>query len=305
MKYIKIVASLVITSVVVSAQHEPQELIKLRLSYQSAQERVLTPLMETYISQLQSLKNRLTKSGKLEDALQIDAELKKVLSVASGKSGTSYEHLLGEWICNGVETDVFMIKVDGTTYHFADKGSWKFEEGILTITWENPWRNVISASQTGDTIYVKNYAPGSTNYSTLEFTRKSKPNLNDIEKSDPVSSEKSKSGGNFRQLVGIWEKSGDPDGYANIFEFKLPNTVMYTNTYSTSGGGSSTNTSEWEADEKADKIILEDKVRRNTNDYKRWYEIKIPFDLDSLEITHFSEGVGNKSSQTYTLQKKK
>jgi hypothetical protein len=116
----------------------------------------------------------------------------------------------------------------------------------------------------------------------------------------------SPTGNDFKQLIGKWETSDSHSGYLRSFEFKSPRTVLYTYTYSTSGGGKGSQTVEWKATTKPDKIILERKDSRNyTSSYKEWYEIKIPFETDFLEITRFNESDGRNSNESFRLQRKK
>ncbi len=119
-------------------------------------------------------------------------------------------------------------------------------------------------------------------------------------------------GNDYRQLVGKWETVNDPNmgsSSSRIFEFKSSKTVALTSSYATTGGGNYTNTEEYKATTKPDKIVIERKadssVRYADRSYKTWYEIKIPFDVNALEITHYTERTGGSSNTTYRLQRKK
>lgn len=57
---------------------EPEKLTKLRGSYESAVTKATAPIQKTYTTELEKLKIEFTKAGKLEDALAIDSELKRV-----------------------------------------------------------------------------------------------------------------------------------------------------------------------------------------------------------------------------------
>lgn len=116
----------------------------------------------------------------------------------------------------------------------------------------------------------------------------------------------SSTGNDYKQLIGKWETSNSRGEYLRSFEFKSSRTVLYTVTYSTSGGGKGSQTEEWKAITKPDKIILERKDSKNhSSSYKEWYEIKIPFKTDSVEITRFSESDGRNSNESFRLQRKK
>ena len=114
-------------------------------------------------------------------------------------------------------------------------------------------------------------------------------------------------GKDFRELLGVWETTGEDGspGSLKTFEFKNPRTVVYSYSYDTSGGGKYSSTEVWKATTKPDKIIIEDS-RRYAGNYKHWYEIKIPFDPNAVEITSFSEeGSGAKRSSSFRLTRKK
>lgn len=160
------------------AAEEPQELTNLRESYQRARERAIAPLQAKYVSGLEALKLRMTKSGKLEDALAVDAELKAITEKAdqSKPEGVKPEntplHLIGDWYCNGNEADVYFIKRHKKAQHRGTIGEWKYEDGLLTITWQNGFRLTIDAEQKGDVIVAKNYPPGATRFGVMQLTRK-------------------------------------------------------------------------------------------------------------------------------------
>lgn len=57
---------------------EPEKLTKLRGSYEAAMTKATAPIQKTYTTELEKLKVELTKSGNLDGALAVDAELKKL-----------------------------------------------------------------------------------------------------------------------------------------------------------------------------------------------------------------------------------
>ena len=63
----------------------PEKLSRLRGSYNTAVDRVVTPLKKTYATELQRLKIEYTKAGNLEAALAVDAEIKNI----EGKEGAT------------------------------------------------------------------------------------------------------------------------------------------------------------------------------------------------------------------------
>jgi hypothetical protein len=64
---------------------EPEKLTKLRGSYESAMTKATAPIQKTYTTELEKLKLEFTKSGKLEDALAVDAEIKRLSGEAATK----------------------------------------------------------------------------------------------------------------------------------------------------------------------------------------------------------------------------
>lgn len=128
MKLIPTAITLLAAVQLTHAADEPKELARLRESYQQAQERALAPLQAKYVSSLEAMKLRLTKAGKLEEALAVDAEIKAVTAKAeeqkpeTAKAGNDPENLIGQWYCNGVEADVYVIEKDNKASHFRDKG---------------------------------------------------------------------------------------------------------------------------------------------------------------------------------------
>ena len=86
-------------------------------------------------------------------------------------AANKYHHLIGEWMCNGVPTDVYVILKSNTAYHATDTGTWKVEDGLLTISWENGYRMTIAITQTEPTIIANSYPPGATRSVALKFTK--------------------------------------------------------------------------------------------------------------------------------------
>ena len=66
---------------------EPEKLIKLKSSYQSAISRVTDPIQKTYLQELEKLKAEYTRAAKLEDALAVDSEIRNITS-RDGTVGT-------------------------------------------------------------------------------------------------------------------------------------------------------------------------------------------------------------------------
>lgn len=67
---------------------EPNDLTKLRQSWQRAVSQATAPLDKKYVDALQQIKTRFTKEGKLEEALAVDNELKLLASRESAQQST-------------------------------------------------------------------------------------------------------------------------------------------------------------------------------------------------------------------------
>ena len=67
---------------------EPEKLQKSRSGYEGAVARSLAPIQKTYLLELEKLKSEFTRAGKLEDALAVADEIKK-LSPGSSATATT------------------------------------------------------------------------------------------------------------------------------------------------------------------------------------------------------------------------
>jgi len=68
----------------VVATGEPMGLVDLRQKWTSARERAVKPLDDSYVKALNELKARYTKTGDLDSALLVDAEIRQVAAAAMG-----------------------------------------------------------------------------------------------------------------------------------------------------------------------------------------------------------------------------
>jgi len=159
---------------------EPQDLTILRDSYNRAIERATSPIQEKFITEMQKLKLRYTREGKLEEAITVDREINRLLDetkaaqerqTGTETTGGTTEHLIGDWYCNNVRHDIYKIKPNKRAQHVTDSGTWKADDKELTISWANGWRTVIPIDQKGDTIHAKHYQPGASDYNLIKFTR--------------------------------------------------------------------------------------------------------------------------------------
>ena len=91
---------------------EPEDLARLRESWQRAKQQVTAPLDRKYVESLQSLKLRLTKAGNLEHALAVDTELKRIPADNPATAANS----------RAVATKSLLPKLRGTRW-VVDEGS--------------------------------------------------------------------------------------------------------------------------------------------------------------------------------------
>lgn len=111
---------------------EPVELTSLRQSWQRATKQATGPLDKRYQESLLALKLRLTKEGKLTEALAVESELKK-LTEADDESGITgkkiaVDGILGTWSWNSGD------KSDQSSIQF-EKGGIGNHGGRGNITW--------------------------------------------------------------------------------------------------------------------------------------------------------------------------
>lgn len=88
---------------------EPDKLLKLRSSYDAALSRATAPLQRTYLQELEKLKDEYTRAAKLQEALAVDEEIKRLVptgvvggaSPASTTAQAAKKELL-EYLCSYV-----------------------------------------------------------------------------------------------------------------------------------------------------------------------------------------------------------
>ncbi len=76
--FLKTVIALACASIAKAQTGEPAELTRLRSSYDSAVQRAVKPLSETYLAELTKLRDTYTKAAKLDEAVKIAEEIKHV-----------------------------------------------------------------------------------------------------------------------------------------------------------------------------------------------------------------------------------
>jgi hypothetical protein len=177
----KLVIAAIIGSIAGAYADESQDLTILRDSYLRARERALSPIQEKYITELNSLKGRFTKNGKLDEAVEVDKELKLALETFAKKTdekpkaekpSDTPEHLFGEWVCNGVETDIYVIKRTKKAFHGGSTATWQVTGQLLTISWDNGFQLTIDTTQASSEIIGKSYPPNRSTPDVLMFTKK-------------------------------------------------------------------------------------------------------------------------------------
>lgn len=128
-KKLSVAAVIAVLLAATTGRSEPERLTQLRGSYEAAVERALSPLQQVYVEQLQKLKTELTREGKLDDALAVEAELKALVGPTSNTERAALAQNLtaAPWSSDG--GDVITLKKEGT-------GSWKAGDRVSECTWE-------------------------------------------------------------------------------------------------------------------------------------------------------------------------
>lgn len=146
-----VMALLLIAPGVTSAQVETEELVKLREGYEQARFRALDPIEKKYVAELEKLKARFTKESKLEEAMGVEAELKRLLNGATsaGFKGKLVPAILtkGEWKFHnkpGNYTTWLSFTATGDIFERGKKesvGKWmiKEKEGVLRLDFRETW----------------------------------------------------------------------------------------------------------------------------------------------------------------------
>ena len=138
-----------------------------------------------------------------------------------------------------------------------------------------------------------------------------------VAKSTPVEASSSESNNEkttskLEALVGTWTniKSGYYQGGPNVeLEIQSMGNITMKHEYNTPDGGKSMNSSIWHAGEAGDKITLERNKNPNSyygssSTYKQWYEIKLPFNLNKLELINcYVNPDGNSGTSTMFFKK--
>jgi hypothetical protein len=123
---------------------EPEDLKKLRESWQRARQQVVAPLDRKYTDALLELMARLVKAGKLDQAVVVDAEIKKL---SSGEPNGKW-HITTEVLTSGAWT-FQMAALGKQTYVFTPdhkmsvqgvmEGTWKITGGTLHVEPGKHW----------------------------------------------------------------------------------------------------------------------------------------------------------------------
>lgn len=107
------------------AQDAPEELVKLRRSYESEIARITEPTRKRYLDALQRLQEQYTRSGEIDKALRIKEEMEKE-AAAKGKETITTRTLGGtdwQWGSGGI----LKLERGGKASHslWSAPGTWK------------------------------------------------------------------------------------------------------------------------------------------------------------------------------------
>ena len=132
-----LIFSLCLASALVA--EDPESLKTLRSNYEDALERAVQPVNDRYVKELEKLKLQYTKAGKLEEALAVDAELKKQTASKSTPKAT----IVGKWQYHrdGEDKPFTQVNIDADGSAISERsqiqGKWTLEDGKVTIKWSN------------------------------------------------------------------------------------------------------------------------------------------------------------------------
>jgi hypothetical protein len=144
-----LLVALMATSVIGQSTSEVRDLTALRSSWSKAREQAVMPLDQKYDAALRALKDRLTKAGNLDGAIQVDAELKN-LATASQSAANPAQPLFGRWEIPGGK-GIVTIREDGTAENQAGSkvypGKWSIKSGFMVIEWASKVSTRISLRQ--------------------------------------------------------------------------------------------------------------------------------------------------------------
>lgn len=149
---------------------EVLELTSLRNSWSKTRQQALKPIDAKYVAALRSLKDKFTKSGNLESAIQVDQELQKLLKEASSsadlnETSSQLKNVYGKWktIFKNNKTAEFEILSNGNAiYAFEGRAPamfrYKVVDGaiVIPITSDNCVERWTPA---GDKILVEQWHP--------------------------------------------------------------------------------------------------------------------------------------------------
>lgn len=138
---------------------EPEELDRLRKTYQQKRADALKPVLTWYENQLESLQRKMTQKGDLNSALSVRQELDAMKEHALQESGEELKRVLlaSPWSWTDKSNDKGVqvaFKDDGSVSHIGMRGTWK-------IT--GP-REVTITDSNGTTKYVLRFDPKLTGY---------------------------------------------------------------------------------------------------------------------------------------------
>ncbi|MDC0315017.1 hypothetical protein OAL62_01330 [bacterium] len=131
--FMKVTATIFFTLFTLAmADQEPQDLQKLRESFDEAQKKEFRKLNDVYLKQLEKLKNQFLSRKDLESAVACDAAIKKAKAAGPKLTGSPLD---GAWILkDGDIRKLYSIKGGHLMTHTLDKGVIKTQADGFTVT---------------------------------------------------------------------------------------------------------------------------------------------------------------------------
>lgn len=151
MRHILLAVALATTAIaqtLAPGTHDPPELANLRTSWQRARQNATAPMDRKYLDALKALKLKLTKVGNLEQALAVDAEIRRVSADPNAAYSTSRIPITATELVQSKWTfvvpdlnwlDVLTFFNDGKVFSKknSSRGSWSIQNNVLRVEFNN------------------------------------------------------------------------------------------------------------------------------------------------------------------------
>lgn len=129
----------------------PEDAVELKQAYEAAREKALKPIEETYEKELNRLLEQHTKSGNVDEATAIRAELasltrveapsRKAIEVVTADMLANSKVIYHDPTSNYVATWLFREDGSVSVAGSGRKGTWKIDDDILKVVFGKNWNS--------------------------------------------------------------------------------------------------------------------------------------------------------------------